>query len=356
MPTTLRRPTPLRSQTRPVRPSIVDPLSAEPFSLDQQLEPFARWVGEPLWVPPKDDHTLLAETMIRETRPFASNEARWDAVLRKHKDRFSQVRELDLFEASIRLPKGRFLVSVTEQRDFHKIEDKIPACVQTRLDEFLAGPGQQRGVKVYYFKPLCVESGNQLILTTREDVDAAIEKVQRQVFDEYRRQAVFQRSTQALAAAANTLLALPRAVANYYVHRRQRQIDALEAKLEFERRKRVLAATRTYQQHRSTPCSFDDMLALTSPLKRTEVIEQFCIEQELRREERDRLLMFALGTVPWYVSMSLTVSYLAAMGLGALPSVLVADPAFVAEMPDNPGVLLKIGHFDEVDGVMHVEI
>jgi hypothetical protein len=98
------------------------------------------------------------------------------------------------------------------------------------------------------------------------------------------------------------------------------------------------------------------MLALTSPLKRTEVIEQFCIEQELRREERDRLLMFALGTVPWYVSMSLTVSYLAAMGLGVLPSVMVADPAFVAEMPDNPGVLLKIGHFDEVDGVMHVEI
>ena len=98
------------------------------------------------------------------------------------------------------------------------------------------------------------------------------------------------------------------------------------------------------------------MLALTSPLKRTEVIEQFCIDQELSNEERQRLLMFALGTVPWFVSMSLTVGYLASVGLGIIPTVLVCDPAFVAEMPDNPGVLLKIGHFDEVGGVMHVEI
>ena len=33
------------------------------------------------------------------------------------------------------------------------------------------------------------------------------------------------------------------------------------------------------------------------------------------------------------------------------PPLVVCDPAFVAEMPDNPGVLLKIGHFDEVGGV-----
>ena len=37
-------------------------------------------------------------------------------------------------------------------------------------------------------------------------------------------------------------------------------------------------------------------------------------------------------------------------------SVVVCDPAFVAEIPDRKGVLYKIGHFDEVDGVMHVEI
>jgi hypothetical protein len=35
---------------------------------------------------------------------------------------------------------------------------------------------------------------------------------------------------------------------------------------------------------------------------------------------------------------------------------MVCDPAFVAELPEKPGVLLKIGHFDEVGGVTHVEI
>ena len=35
---------------------------------------------------------------------------------------------------------------------------------------------------------------------------------------------------------------------------------------------------------------------------------------------------------------------------------MVVDPVFVADMPGRPGVLLKIGHFDEVAGVTHVEI
>lgn len=34
---------------------------------------------------------------------------------------------------------------------------------------------------------------------------------------------------------------------------------------------------------------------------------------------------------------------------------MVADPACVAEVTVSPGVLLKIGHFDAVDGVTHVE-
>jgi len=38
------------------------------------------------------------------------------------------------------------------------------------------------------------------------------------------------------------------------------------------------------------------------------------------------------------------------------PPLVMCDPAFVAEMPGEPGVLLKIGHFDEVAGVTHVEI
>jgi hypothetical protein len=38
------------------------------------------------------------------------------------------------------------------------------------------------------------------------------------------------------------------------------------------------------------------------------------------------------------------------------PPLIVVDPAFVAEMPGSNGVILKIGHFDEVGGITHVEI
>jgi hypothetical protein len=37
-------------------------------------------------------------------------------------------------------------------------------------------------------------------------------------------------------------------------------------------------------------------------------------------------------------------------------AVAVCDPVFVAELPESPGVLLKIGHFDEIAGVTHVEL
>jgi hypothetical protein len=40
----------------------------------------------------------------------------------------------------------------------------------------------------------------------------------------------------------------------------------------------------------------------------------------------------------------------------ATPPVVVCDPVFVAEMPGSRGVVLKIGHFDEVDGITHIEI
>ena len=49
-------------------------------------------------------------------------------------------------------------------------------------------------------------------------------------------------------------------------------------------------------------------------------------------------------------------SSLAAVSLTAAAPVAVCDPAFVAEMPNAPNVLLKIGHFAEVGGVTHVEI
>ncbi len=44
------------------------------------------------------------------------------------------------------------------------------------------------------------------------------------------------------------------------------------------------------------------------------------------------------------------------LSVTAASSVMVCDPAFVAEMPGSPGVLLTIGHFDEVGGVTHIEI
>jgi hypothetical protein len=43
-------------------------------------------------------------------------------------------------------------------------------------------------------------------------------------------------------------------------------------------------------------------------------------------------------------------------GVVATPSIVVCGPVFVAEMPGSHGVVLKIGHFDEVAGITHVEI
>jgi hypothetical protein len=46
---------------------------------------------------------------------------------------------------------------------------------------------------------------------------------------------------------------------------------------------------------------------------------------------------------------------IAGLSWGEQP-IVVRDPSFVAEMPGSRGVVVKIGHFDEVDGVTHVEI
>jgi hypothetical protein len=339
-----------------VSSSVVDP-TAEPFTLEQELKPFGAWVGNPLWVPPKDASEALAETMLRQTRPFTTKHNRWAAVERKHRSEFTQVREFELFQPSIRLPKGRFFVTVTEEEHFDKITDPIPGCVRTRLEEFLSGPAKKRRAKVYYLKPLCVEIGDELILTTREDLTAAINKVQEEVFARYRRLALYRRPLEAMVAAANLGLAAPRALVKYAVGRRQKAIDALQAHLEFERRKLALGAAQAYRECRTDGCTFDEMLNLTTPLKRTDVINQYCIEHELSRAKRAQLLRMAAGTLPWFVALSLTASYISTIALMAMtPPIVVCDPAFVAEMPDSGGVVLKIGHFDEVGGVTHVEI
>jgi hypothetical protein len=254
------------------------------------------------------------------------------------------------------LPKGRFFVTVTEQQHFDKIEETIPGCVQTRLDEFMSGPGKQWGVKVYYLKPLCVEVDDKLLLTSQEDLTAAIAKIQAEVFAEYREQAFVHRTTEAVRGAVNFSLSAPRQFASFLIKRRQKALDAYQAKLEFKRRKTALAAAKLHRKCRTNECTFDQMLELTNPLDRTDVIEQYCVEQELSRAKRDQLLLIAAGTVPWFVLLSLGASYLATLTWTTTPTVVACDPAFVAEMPGSNGVLLKIGHFDEVAGVTHVEI
>ena len=125
-----------------VKPSRVDP--NKPFSLAQDLEPFGTWTSNPILVPPKDLSQEMAETMIQQSGLFTSRQTSWNRIVESHQDRFTQVREIEMTKASIRLPKGKLFVSVTEQKDFDKITDSIPACVQTRLDEFLAGRGNAR--------------------------------------------------------------------------------------------------------------------------------------------------------------------------------------------------------------------
>ena len=229
--TTIHR---LATQPRAVRrvsPSVVNPATAEPFTLEQELKPFGTWVGKPIWVPPKDASRPMAETMLRETRPFSSRDTRWTSVVKKHRSDFTQVRELDLFQASIRLPQGRFFVTVTEQEHFDKITDPIPNCVQTRLEEFLSGPAMKRGAKVYYLKPLCVEIGDELILTSRDDLAAAITKIQAQVFAEYRRLALYRRPLQAMVAGANLGLTIPRALVNYACRKAQATGSLMRSRL-----------------------------------------------------------------------------------------------------------------------------
>jgi hypothetical protein len=56
------------------------------------------------------------------------------------------------------------------------------------------------------------------------------------------------------------------------------------------------------------------------------------------------------------MGISYGASIASAMAIMTVPPLMVCDPAFVAEMPGSNGVVLKIGHFDEVRGVTHIEI
>lgn len=345
---------------RPARRVAAERVPGTPFTLAQELEPFAHWTGNPLWVPPKRSATKLARTMLTAGFLPGSRERRWAAVLAAHRAEFTQVREIELVRASIRLPKGRLLVSVTERDRFDTITDDIPACVQTRLDEFLAGPGRREGVKVWYLKPLCIEDGTRLVFTSRESVRKAMQKIQDEVFAEYRRLFMADLPRRLCDGLVAALLAVPRAVAAYAVERKKRALDAYHAKLEFERRKLALKAATLHRDTFGSSCTFDEMLSLTSTLDQADVARQYAVENDLSARECERLVQLAEGTLPWFVTFSLATAFIlelsASFVVTSTPAVAVCDPAFVAELPENPGVLLKIGHFDEIDGVTHVEI
>ena len=328
----------------------------QPHTPSQDLELFGSWVGKPIWVPPNDSSGELANSMLNRFGLLASKKKCWDAISRQHRDKFTQVREFELPKASIRLPQGKLFVTVTEQENFDKIEEDIPACVQTRLDEFLAGPGKKRGVKVYYLKPLCIEVGDDLIFTTTEELNAAIAEIQADVFTQYRRKYLPHLLRHIAVGAMDGVLAVPRAVIKYGFNRKKREIAAYHAQLEFERRRRAMEAVKFHNGYRCDEITFDEVIGLTEAPKREDVIEHYVEEQELSNLDRKLFLLASAQSLPWFATFSLLAYKVAAAYVAAGVSVAVCDPAFVAEMPGSNGRLLKIGHFDEVGGVMHVEI
>ncbi|MEM1227782.1 MAG: hypothetical protein AAGJ40_18990 [Planctomycetota bacterium] len=339
-----------------VRPSIRE--DQRPFTLDQELKPFCRWVGDTVWVPPKNANRELAQAIRREHHPWSSEAKRWSSVVQQHRDQFTQVREIELEEASIRLPKGRLFVSVTQQKDFDTITDRVPACVQTRLDEFLDRPGRRQDVNVFYLKPLCVEVDDQLLFTSREDLDAAVSQVRQAVMAEHRRQYIQGLPKRCAVGLVHTMFAAPMAMGRRVMRRRRKALEDYRAKLEFQRRKTALRAMRTHQRTRTDGCTYDEMLALTNPLQTEDVVRHYCEQQELSRDRQRQMIQLATGQQHWFLTLT---AGLTAMGVAtanllyAAPAVAVCDPAFVAQVPGS-NQLLKIGHFDEIAGVTHVEI
>ena len=327
----------------------------QPHTPDQDLSHFGSWVGKPIWVPPKGCSDELAKSMLNRFNPFASKKDSWESVSRKHRSKFTQVREIELPNASIRLPQGRLFVTVTERENFDKIEEEIPACVQTRLDEFLQGPGQRRGVKVFYLKPLCMEVGNDLVFTTRDEIDAAIDQIKTDVFNAYRRMYPWHLAKQLTTGLVDGCLAIPRTVLRRFINRKKKEIDEFHAKLEFERRKRAMRALKLRNKYRSDECSFDELIALTETPEREDVIDHYVQDNFMSEIDRKVFLLASATALPWFAAMSLA-TYQLAVVLTTTVTVATCDPAFVAQMPGSNGALLKIGHFDEVDGVMHVEI
>ncbi len=117
---------------------------------------------------------------------------------------------------------------------------------------------------------------------------------------------------------------------------------------------------RNYKKCRTSGCTFDDMYALTNPLAKEANAKQFDDERREENAKRQKMIRMAAESAPWLLSVlgggGGFIGHIIHYAIWATPPVLLCDPVFVAELPERPGELLKIGHFDEVDGVMHVEI
>lgn len=328
----------------------------QPHTPSQELQHFGSWVGESIWVPPKDNNEELANSMLNQCGVLSSKEKSWKSVVREHRAEFSEVRRMKLPAKSIRLPQGELYVTVTQQKDFHTIEEQIPASVQTRLDEFLAGPGRKHGVKVYYLKPLCVEVGSDLIFTTETELEQAICKIKTAVLRLYRQKFLRHRARKFGVGGLDALLAIPRGMMKLALRRRKRAIETVHSKAEFERRKQALDAFQYRQQYRHDDCTFDEVLSLTNAPDRDQVIDHYVKENSPFSELDRQLYKMASGAMPWFLAFSVAAFRTVVVRVKKISSIRVCDPVFVAEMPGQRGKLLKIGHFDEIDGVMHVEI
>ncbi|MFO0941460.1 MAG: hypothetical protein U0930_11905 [Pirellulales bacterium] len=339
-----------------VVPSIIPDNSTNPFTLDQELEVFGKWSSKPIFVPPKNASSKFARYLLNRFGLLSSRQECWSALFKEFAAQFQQVREIQMSKASIRLPQGKLFVSITPREQFDQIEEKVPSCVLTRLQEFLDGPGKQPGVKVYYLKPLCIEVGDQLMFTSRTEIDAAIKLIQDEVFTCYNKLYPFYRPAALCRQAISILAQIPVDVYKFFERRRQQVIDAYQAKLEFQRRKLALRACKTHQKLRTHGCTFDEMLDLTNPLQRTDVVTQYCNEQQYSIEARNRLLKGGLLSMPWFVVLAVGIANIPTFTVSLAPPMVMCDPAFVAEFPDAPGVLMKIGHFDIVGGIPHIEL
>lgn len=339
-----------------VKPSLVPIDAPRAFTLDQELEVFGNWTSQPIFVPPRNASKNFAKHLLSDFGLFSSRQDCWSELLSTFRPQFQQVREIQMAKASIRLPQSKLFVSITPREQFDQIEEKVPSCVSTRLQEFLDGPGKRPGVNVYYLKPLCVEVGDQLLFTSRAEINAAIKLIQDEVFSYYRKMYAIYRPLKVARQFLSGLAQIPVDLYKYFERRRQRVIDAYQAKLEFQRRKLALRACKTHQKLRTDGCTFDEMLDLTNPLQRTDVVTQYCNEQQLSIETRNRMLKGGLLSMPWFVVLAVGIAHIPTITVSLAPPMVMCDPAFVAEFPEAPGVLMKIGHFDIVGGIPHIEL